>query len=102
MIVVLQTIPEITISGSQPVALLPLLAIVAISAAKDFFEDSKRHRSDREENFRKVKVYDTRSREFGLRPWKDLLVGNIVQAYYSSCIAVNIGRLNATSRSRQI
>ena len=86
LVAVLQTIPEITISGGQPVILFPLFVIVAITAAKDFFEDFKRHRSDREENYRKVKLFNTRSRKFETKPLKDLRVGDIakVLSHFSS------------------
>lgn len=33
------------------------MVVVAISALKDLFEDLKRHRSDNDENMRKVKTY---------------------------------------------
>ena len=46
----MQSIPAISISSGNPVILLPLGVILAITAIKDAFEDLKRHRSDNEEN----------------------------------------------------
>jgi magnesium-transporting ATPase (P-type) len=45
-IMVLQIIPQISISGGQPAILLPLLFVCAVSAVKDLFEDIKRHKAD--------------------------------------------------------
>jgi len=44
--VVLQTIPRISITGGQPTILVPLLFVICVSAIKDIFEDTKRHRAD--------------------------------------------------------
>ena len=41
---------------SQPVIYIPLFVIVIITALKDLFEDCKRHKSDNEENNRRVLV----------------------------------------------
>ena len=45
-IMVLQIIPQISITGGQPAILLPLLFVCAVSGVKDLFEDIKRHRAD--------------------------------------------------------
>jgi phospholipid-transporting ATPase len=63
-IMVLQIIPQISITGGQPAILLPLLFVVAVSAIKDLFEDIKRHRADAQENNRKALVADPKTGEF--------------------------------------
>ena len=45
-IMVLQVIPQISITGGQPVILAPLIFVITVSAIKDLFEDMKRHSSD--------------------------------------------------------
>lgn len=50
-------IDSISISEGKPVIYLPLACVLLISALKDIFEDLKRHRSDSEENNRKVECY---------------------------------------------
>lgn len=55
----------------------PLAVVIAISALKDLFEDLKRHRSDKEENNRKTKVY--RNKEFIDTPWQEITVGEVVK-----------------------
>ena len=52
----MQAIPYISISDGLPVIFLPLIVIVLITGIKDFYEDYKRIRSDREENNRKIKI----------------------------------------------
>jgi len=43
-------IDAISITNGEPVIFGPLAIVVSISMVKDFFEDYKRHRSDKEEN----------------------------------------------------
>lgn len=43
-------IDAITISDGYPTIYVPLITIVVITAAKDYYEDYKRKKSDREEN----------------------------------------------------
>ncbi len=42
MVLSLQVIKPISISGGQPNILLPLLAVITLSAIKDYMEDLKR------------------------------------------------------------
>lgn len=76
----MQCINIISISSGKPVIYLPLSAIVAITAVKDLFEDLKRHRSDNEENNRKVSVF--RNGAFMETAWKDLKVGEVIRVIY--------------------
>lgn len=48
----LQMIKPISITAGSPTNAPPLAFIIFISMIKDFFEDSRRRRADREENFR--------------------------------------------------
>lgn len=49
-------IPPISISYGYPVIYLPLVFIIMISMIKDFYEDYKRIKADREENKREILV----------------------------------------------
>lgn len=49
-------VPNITISDGLPTIYLPLVTIVILTAIKDFYEDYKRKKSDREENHSKCTV----------------------------------------------
>ncbi len=77
---VLQIIPQISITGGQPAILLPLLFVCAVSAVKDLFEDIKRHRADDQENNRKALVLNISTNQFELKPWKEIRVGMIVKS----------------------
>lgn len=57
-------IDSITISDGLPTIYLPLATIVLITAAKDYYEDYKRKRSDREENESKTMVYNCETHKF--------------------------------------
>jgi len=75
----MQMIPIISISDGRPAMLLPLLFVIGVSMIKDIFEDSKRHKSDRQENFKDTEVYDPISKDFIKVHWQDLKVGQIVK-----------------------
>lgn len=76
----MQALPEISISSNIPVIFLPLLVIIAATAGKDYYEDNKRKKSDREENIQKVYVYE--NEEFIEKAWKQIRVGNIIKVYF--------------------
>lgn len=50
VIMFMQMIESISISGGKPAMLFPLAFVVAASMVKDAFEDFKRHRNDDKEN----------------------------------------------------
>ena len=58
IILFMQMIPKISITGGIPVMLYPLAAVIGVSMIKDIFEDHKRHNSDKTENFKQTLVYD--------------------------------------------
>jgi len=69
----------ISISGGKPVMLMPLGFVIGVSMIKDIFEDYKRHKSDRTENFKQAYVYSRHSKEFEPRHWQDVRVGQVVR-----------------------
>ncbi len=75
VIMCMQMIPIISISNGKPAMLLPLLFVIGVSMIKDIFEDSKRHKSDKLENFKSTEVYDPISKDFIEVHWQDLRVG---------------------------
>ena len=75
----LQMITEISASDGVPTTYGPLLVIVLISAFKDLYEDYKRHRSDNEENNKKVEVLT--SEGFQVKTWQEVLVGDMVKVH---------------------
>ncbi len=54
----LQMVPVISISGGNPAMAPPLAFVVILSMIKDAYEDYKRHKADHEENSSKANVYD--------------------------------------------
>jgi hypothetical protein len=51
---ILQMIPQISISDGEPTMLPPLAVIILVSMAKDITEDYQRHKNDKKENDKKV------------------------------------------------
>ena len=78
MIGVLQVFPDITNTDGKPLIYLPLGVIIMISMIKDFLEDHKRWKSDREENNKNVEVLNDLN-NFEIIRWRDLHIGNIVK-----------------------
>lgn len=75
----MQTIKSISISGGKSFMALPLSFMVTVSMIKDAYEDYARHKSDGEENNKKTLVYDHKVNKFVLKPWKEIMPGNLVK-----------------------
>jgi magnesium-transporting ATPase (P-type) len=78
----LQMIKEISNSNGQPTLLLPLGFVILVSMVKDFLEDFKRQRSDKQENCNTVLVADMQTKQFIPKCWKDLKVGQTVKVRF--------------------
>lgn len=74
----MQMIPLISISAGKPAMLFPLTFVIILSMIKDIFEDYKRHKSDKSENYKRVLVYDPNLRDFTERHWCEIKVGHII------------------------
>ncbi|CAO3628413.1 unnamed protein product [Mucor hiemalis] len=70
----IQQIPNIS-PTSRYTTLVPLVIVLLITAVKEVIEDFGVHKSDRELNSRKCKIYD--GSQFIEKPWKELKVGDI-------------------------
>ena len=79
IIMVMQMINKISISGGKPVMLLPLAFVIGVSMIKDIFEDYKRHKSDKLENFKWALVYNRGNRQFIKTHWQDIKVGDVIR-----------------------
>jgi hypothetical protein len=54
LVLALQVIKPISMSDGKPNIILPLIAVVGLSAVKDIIEDLKRRKMDKSENLSKV------------------------------------------------
>ncbi len=97
-IMVLQIIPQISISGGQPAILLPLLFVCAVSAIKDLFEDIKRHKADDFENNSITHILNKQTNEFEKKPWKDVRVGNIIRVTEKEFFPADLVLLTSSGR----
>lgn len=77
IIAVLQSIPQISVTGGIPNILMPLSFVLTVSAIKDLLEDLKRKKSDKEENCRHTLRWQ--NEEWTICRWLDLKVGDVVQ-----------------------
>ncbi len=97
-IMVLQIIPQISITGGQPAILLPLMFVCAVSAVKDLFEDIKRHRADDQENNRKTLVLNLKTGKFESKQQKEIRVGDIVKCLNNEFFPADLVILNSSGR----
>ena len=58
---------------------MPFFCILCLTAAKELIEDVKRHQADKKINNKSVKVWSRRTKKFVEKPWKDVVVGDVVQ-----------------------
>ena len=80
----------------MPVILGPLAIVVAISMAKDFIEDFKRHRSDNEENNRKTEVL--RQGIWTTATWESILVGDVVKVKQDEYFCADVLLLSSSEK----
>ncbi|CAG9332358.1 unnamed protein product [Blepharisma stoltei] len=77
MLAVLQSIPQVSVTGGVPTILLPLGFVMALSGFKDLIEDLKRRKSDKIENNRAAHV--RKNNEWGEKRWQEVKVGDILK-----------------------
>ncbi|KRW99063.1 P-type ATPase, cytoplasmic domain N [Pseudocohnilembus persalinus] len=79
---IMQMIDSISISEGTPVIYLPLAVVICISGFKDLLEDYKRHKSDNDENSRKVLAYrfqEGKGWGWVQTQWRMLRVGEMIK-----------------------
>lgn len=81
-------IQSISITDGKPVIFGPLAIVVSISMVKDFFEDYKRHRSDKEENQKNVDKLN--SDGFRSLDWEKLLCGDLVRVKQNEIVPADL------------
>lgn len=74
-----KSINEISISGSKPVILVPLLVVILINGIKIFLEDLKRKASDDEENNKTSFYFNNQTNKFQEIKWKNITLGMIIK-----------------------
>lgn len=78
VIMIMQMIPEISISGGQPAMAPPLTFVVIVSMIKDAYEDIMRHVEDAKENGEKASKYNKATGQYEKCKWKDIHIGDFV------------------------
>lgn len=98
VIMMMQMINVISISGGNPAMLPPLAIVVAVSMLKDAYEDYNRHKKDDEEN---DSVCSTISTSNGVAKataikWRDLKVGDVVKLCENEYLPADILVISGT------
>ncbi|CDW74651.1 p-type atpase [Stylonychia lemnae] len=81
VILVLQVLKYVSLTGGKPSVLLGLSTVILISAVKDIIEDIKRSQSDSQENNSITEVYDKYSKAFTKTQWRNVKIGQIVKIH---------------------
>ncbi|CAJ0936820.1 unnamed protein product, partial [Mesorhabditis belari] len=87
MLMILQFIPVIS-SISWYTTAIPLIFVLAVSAAKDGYDDVQRHISDRQVNNRKS--YVVRGGRLVEEPWHNVKVGDVIRMMSNQFVAIKL------------
>ena len=90
IMLILQLIPVVSISGGIPFYLPAIMVILTITGTLDAISDIKRHKSDNEENNEITHIYDFEQNHYKIKKWKDIMVGNIVMIHCNERIPCDI------------
>lgn len=94
----LEMISDISTSEGVPVIWIPLIVIVLITALKDLLEDLQRHRSDRDENERKVLKLGPEG-SFKTIHWEELRVGDVIKIFQDEYFPADLIILRSSEKS---
>ena len=78
VIAVLQSVKELSYSNGNPIILLPLSFVVSFNGLKDLYEDYKRKKSDKKENYSDCYIYNPLN-GFTKKHWRDIKLGDIIK-----------------------
>ncbi|KAF8822036.1 putative proton ATPase, partial [Cardiosporidium cionae] len=92
MIALLQLIPAISDTNGIPTYAVPIVIVITLAAIREYFEDLQRHRSDREENMRMVRV--CKGKSIIQKRWQDLKIGEVVKVFASEHFPADLLLLN--------
>ena len=100
IILIMQCIPAISLTGGTRAQAMPLCTVVLISMIKDAFEDYKRYVNDKNENEdRKASCYDDDTKQFDQIQWQSIKVGNIIQIFQDEYAPADIVLLHSTGQN---
>ena len=99
IIAVLQTIKEISYSYGNPLILIPLTLVICLDGAKDLYEDRKRKESDNKENNSKCQIYNSESKIFEEKKWKEIIIGDMVKVFKDEQIPADLLLLTTSEES---
>lgn len=75
---VIQQVPDVS-PTNRYTTIGTLAVVLLVSALKECFEDIKRNRSDQELNYSPVEIFDSFNKEFVVKKWIDIKVGDIIK-----------------------
>uniref|UniRef100_A0A8C3MV54 Phospholipid-transporting ATPase n=1 Tax=Geospiza parvula TaxID=87175 RepID=A0A8C3MV54_GEOPR len=88
------------VNAFQPeVSLIPICAIMAITAIKDAWEDFRRYKLDKEINHMGCYIYSREEHAYVEKCWKDVRVGDFVQLQCNEIVPADILLLHSSDQN---
>lgn len=98
LVVALNWIPEVE-AFAKEIAMIPVIFVLAVTAAKDVFEDFRRGRSDYQINRNTCRVFSRKEKRYVKTMWKNLYVGDIVHLSCDEVIPADLLLLASSDSS---
>ena len=102
IIAILQSIKSISYSDGSPLILIPLVSIIFLNGFKDYIEDRKRVKADREENNNITLVYDKNRNKFIHETWENIKIGDIIKVKNNEQFPCDLIFLESSPESKGI
>ncbi|KAH9489279.1 putative phospholipid-transporting ATPase VA [Bulinus truncatus] len=88
-VVALNWIPQVN-AFAKEVAALPVIFVLAVTAAKDAFEDFRRYRSDKQINSHTCRVYSVNEKRYVKKEWSKVIPGDFIHLSCNEIIPADI------------
>ena len=100
IIALFQSIKSISYTDGSPLVLIPLTSLILLNGFKDFFEDTKRKKSDKIENNNEILIYNQNSKSFVLDIWKNIKLGDIIKVKNGNQFPCDLIFLQSSSEAK--
>lgn len=97
VLAILQMIPQISQSGGSPILLIPLLLVVGVNGLKDFAEDYKRKKSDKQENSTTTHIINKQGMINS--KWEDIHPGDLIMVKKNEYFPTDLLLMYSTNKN---
>jgi phospholipid-transporting ATPase len=94
-IMILQMIPSITITSSEPYIMWSIICILLYSMSIDMVSECARSKMDNQVNGRKIEIFNPEKKTFEEKTWRNIKVGELIRVLPGSEIPADMVLLKA-------